>query len=733
MNAKKQRLKIIAIIVLVAIIVPAGGSNIEIANQEGVQEGIPPEKGVVLDNKDWHKINDTRIFNTYRENPKEIKDWKDESVHPYENQSWEYNIEPYEQISRISGMNRSRVNEIQKRFDFIYDTTFPKIEYPEHNQTAEELPYRGNEYDLHEIYYYEFQNFTAQYLGNLSVSNRTEDSPPPQSGEYIKDAHSTIVGVPGSGTVKTTAEKFDGERIVPENGRVFVYMDYRIEVNESTQCERVTEDRRICRQEKFENTSIKKHTVKFSTTKNSTLTFLGDTQSGVATYCCIKGHREVSFTTLAKPKVVVNVSESEYERQTTEEGEYQWVQVSQSYREETEILAVQDHMTAYRLGNTTVRQQVFEGGGQFTSISTYPTNQIDVSFRRSSTGEPESRSSDITPYMWQELEFTNGGTIKNIWQIYSAADNQSALMYYSKEKGSSKNSGQTGDSSSSGGPVRKIKEIDGPVFPELYIAPTRAKPLLNDLDAQIYPQESRISRVPTYQLSKHENNSLTWANTSEGYESFYLLGSLGEIKSVTNIAGNEVPVNTSYWDIDMPELDILYGRDYDNVYTSRDFGSSERGIDPVEAGASDGRVMLAFWRWAPDDYEDNPWEKGYHPLKYETLDLEGTVRNTATTNEKGVIFIRPVEDKVKISYKGGWKVIGHKGDIGAGREADDYYDHLDKKIGDAVWFFDVKSEKRGPTEKINTLVSAFVNRLRLLFAFLAVLGPMYWTARAYRR
>jgi hypothetical protein len=726
MGVKVRVLKLVVIVALVAIIAPVGGSNITISEQEGNQEPIPPEKGIILDDDDWHKINDTQIFDAHRENPNEIKNWSDSSVQKYEEEAWEYNIEPYERIDLISGMNRSRVKEIQKRFDFIYETTFPTMTYPEHNETAAEHPYRGNEYDLDEIYFYEFQNFTEQYLGNLSVSNRTEDSPPPRSGKYIKDAHSTIVGVPGSATVKTTSEKFNGERIVPENGRVFVYMDYRVQINESTQCELVAEDRRVCREEKFESTSIKKHTVKFSTTKNSTITYLGDTQSGVSSYCCIAGHREVSFTTLAKPKVVVNVSKSEYQRKTTEDGEYQWVQVSQSYREETETLTVQDHLTAYRLGNTTVRQQVFEGGSAFEGTYQGTENQIDISFKRNGSGIPNSTAEDITPFMWQKLHFSNGGTIKNVWQVYSAADNQSALMYYSEknESGAGEENGG-GSSSSSGGSVRKVEKIDGPVFPDLYVAPTQAKPLMSGIEASLHPEDSNIARFSTYKLDKHENNVLTWANNTETYGSFYLMNDRAEIEYATDIAGNKIPVNTSYWDIGSPTMDV-FGRNYDNLYEGRRFGSIETGIDPGE----DGRVMLVLWEWGPDDYSQDPWAEDapYIPLRHETLDLQGTVRNTATTTERGIVVIRPVERKVKISYKG-WNVIGHTGDIGKGKASPHYYDHIHQRIGSKVWYFDVKTERADPS----TLVSAFVNRIRLVVGFVVLLLPMYWTARALRK
>lgn len=659
--------------VLVVSLIAAAGSAVQSQEEE-----VPPEKGVILDEEDWHKIDDTKIFNAHRTNPNANDYVVGDNRSPEERQEYPEDTEPYQWLDSIKGTNRDRVDEIQKQYDFTYDTTFPVMEYPE-NEEYKKRPLRGNKYELAEIYRYAFLNFTEQYLGDRESSNRTANSPATESGDFVKDAHATIVGIPGSATFKTDLD-YDGTRIVPEYGHIYMYNDYRVEVNESTHCERKDEKTRICREEKLLDHGVSEHYLRFLTDEAKQIRRVGG-QSGIAGYCCIRGYGRVSFTAVARPFATVRIVETEFKKDPEKYNTTDWVEVSRSEHTETETLHVSDNVIAYRMGNMSVRQQVFDG----------PKNQINISFQNKGSGIPDGMDDNFAPFMWRKLEFDHGGTITNVWRVFSIAENQSVLKHF--ENNTQLGNGSTNEGSPDSG-FDDVETIDGPVFPRLHIVPREPIPRQEQVNGRVIADKELA--LSNGDIPLHSNNVLSLVDRSETYKSFYLTKAAGEVTNATDIMGNEIRVNTSYWGTRPPI-----------VFTSEE----------------EGRVIMQFWR------QVSCTRSGCSgmALAYKDVRIDGGVKRTGTTDENGFLVIEAESPKVTVHYDG-WDIIGFDSDIGEGRSADWYHRGIHAKIIDYEQTVDVSKSSPSGEE----LFIAFMSRLRIVAGFLAVLIPIYWTAKQLR-
>jgi len=465
-----------------------------------VQENSP-EKNLIEGDTDWHKHPDTKIFDSGGNNSGE-----EIYVGTY-----------YQNLGNIRGKERPFVNKVQRQYDFFYNTTSPVMRYAGNKSLGGESP--GDKYGLSLLHSHEFRHFVTKHTGGAELSNRTDNSPAPAQGEYIKDAHITVEGIIGSATIQTNTD-VNGLRVVPYGGAVLQWGDFRVNVTEQKQCKR-NDTHRMCTETELLDQRMENNRLVVHGDNDTEKVDAGERYWAVLPYGDLEGYGGVAFRGRADAVVEIEFTNTTYKRDSDGGG---WELVDKTVEIKEERLALSDSTSRYRIGDVQIKQYVIREPDE-------DKMHLRLALQTESGEEVSNPDKHPSAFLWQLLSFEHGGSLKNIWGVYSVA-NEFQMHQYTEDE---------------------IKSEDGPVYPELYITP-RYK-FVKDRHGGGTKVVGNITSVTQSGFSvAHGNIVLQTPNSSQTYSELYLTNAISEVEAVTSITKSRIPVDTERGELVEPKL-----------------------------------------------------------------------------------------------------------------------------------------------------------------------------------
>lgn len=545
--------------VLLASLVVVGVSAEIVGAQDNDKQS--PEEYAVWTESGWHQFPDTQIFHAGRENTGDNQ----------------YEGDYYQSLEHIRGKTREDVSSIQGQYDFFYESTFPVMKYDGKGNSGVGSD-DGTHYALANIHGEVFQKWNDTAVGNNQYSSRTSLSPPPEDGDYIHDAHVTIDGVLGSAMLHTDAAP--SKRIFPKQSLVLQYGDFRLNLPEDD-CQ-ITGDRQVCQEYELVDRGFKDQTLSMIGQSDVAEFDISDGWNAEVSYCCPDIYGQVVLKVESTAYVEIKETETEYEK--NDDGRWEILQQSQQTIDEE--IQVRDSLQGYRLGQITLRQEVFE----------YPSKdrkQIRFQIQDGNGNPAGSLSEDFAAYLWQSLEFSHGGSLNNVWGVYSVAQEYPRFNH-------TKDGVETLDD-------------EGPVYPRLAITPQHKQIRQSEAYARLVVGDA-VTTSETAVSFSDRSISLSVPDGSQTYSEFYLRDAPSEIVGGTTIAGGDVTIDTQHYQLEQPELT---GTELEN-----------------------GNVE--FKLTGPNG----------EPLAGEPLTIEGGLRDSVTVDENGTVKISPEGEFITATYNG---------------------------------------------------------------------------------